>query len=140
MNINKQSGTALPSFDQRLSLGRKLGLAFVFLWFFLGGIGHFALTGEFARIVPPAIPYPVAVVYISGVFELLGAFGILIRPLRWLAGWGLTLLTIAVTPANVYMWQHASLFPGVSPTLLLLRLPVQVALIACILWSTRRRR
>jgi len=136
----KHSGFADSRFDHRLSIRRRLGLTVVFLWFFLGGIGHFALTQTFARIVPPAIPYPIAVVYISGAFELLGAFGVLLRGPRRLAGWGLTLLTIAVTPANVFMWQHADRFPGVSPTLLLLRLPLQVLLIACILWSTQRRR
>lgn len=136
----KRSSYADARFDHPLSLPRKVGLAIVFLWFFLGGIGHFALTNSFVRIVPPSLPSPIALVYISGVFELLGAFGILLRRTRRLAGWGLTLLTIAVTPANVYMWQHAELFPHVPPILLLLRLPLQVALIACILWSTQRRR
>ncbi|MCY0389702.1 hypothetical protein OVY01_21390 [Robbsia sp. Bb-Pol-6] len=121
------------------SLARRAGRAFVFLWFFLGGIGHFAMTHAFATIVPPSIPHPVAMVYVSGVCELLGAFGILLAPTRQLAGWGLILLTLAVTPANVYMWQHAALFPMVPPWLLLLRLPVQVALLVCIWWSTRPR-
>ncbi|MGI4858549.1 MAG: DoxX family protein [Janthinobacterium lividum] len=119
-------------------LTRRAGRAFVFLWFLLGGIGHFAMTHAFATIVPPSIPHPVAVVYLSGVFELFGAFGILLEPTRRLAGWGLLLLTVAVTPANVYMWQHAAQFPVVPPWLLLLRLPVQAALLACIWWSTRR--
>lgn len=119
-------------------LVRRAGRAFVFLWFFLGGIGHFAMTQAFATIVPPWIPHPVAMVYLSGVFELLGAFGILLEPTRRPAGWGLLLLTVAVTPANVYMWQHAAQFPIVPPWLLLLRLPVQVALLACIWWSTRQ--
>ena len=36
--------------------GRVLGLSFVFLWFFIGGILHFAATDTEARIVPPYIP------------------------------------------------------------------------------------
>jgi uncharacterized membrane protein len=138
--MTKQSDDYTAALHHPLSPGRSIGLSIVFIWFFIGGIGHFALTHTFARIVPPAIPDPIAVVYISGVFELLGAFGILIRPLRRLAGWGLTLLTIAVTPANIYMWQHADQFPNVAPSLLLLRLPLQLLLITCILWSTQRRR
>jgi len=54
---------------------------------------------------------------------------------RQAAGVGLFALTIAVTPANLYMLQHADLF-GVPYWLLVLRLPLQVALLALIAWST----
>ncbi|WP_323122126.1 DoxX family protein [Burkholderia alba] len=120
-----------------LSMPKKIGLFVVFVWFFSGGIGHFVMTPFFVSIVPPSIPHPYAAVYISAVFELLGAIGILLRPTRQLAGYGLALLTLCVTPANVYMWQHPALFPTFAPSLLLLRLVVQVLLLWCILWSTR---
>src|ERR1700742_5098779 len=77
---------------------RLAGLGFVFLWFFIGGIAHFAATATETRIVPPYIPWPRAAVLISGVFELLGAIGLLIGGTRRLAGIGLFVLTIAVTP------------------------------------------
>jgi uncharacterized membrane protein len=111
------------------------GLVFIFLWFSVGGIAHFTLTETEMRIVPPSIPWPRATVLISGVFELLGAVGILIPATRRAAGVGLFFLTIAVTPANVYMLQHAELFK-MSPLVLQLRLVVQVLLLALILWST----
>src|SRR5271170_7663468 len=93
------------------------GLAFVFLWFFGGGLGHFAATGFFAGIVPPYIPWPRAAVYVSGVFELLGAIALFSSRLRPLAGWALIALIVCVTPANVYMWQHPDLFPKIPPSL-----------------------
>jgi uncharacterized membrane protein len=112
-----------------------VGLAFVFLWFFIGGIAHFTLTEIEMRIVPPAIPWPRAAVLVSGVFEVLGAIGILIPASRRAAGIGLFVLTIAVTPANVYMLQHADLFH--SPRWgLIVRLYFQALLLALILWST----
>ena len=114
--------------------GKRFALAFVFLWFFVGGIAHFAATDTEARIVPPWIPWPHMTVLVSGVFELLGAFGLLWRPTRQSAGIGLFLLTIAVTPANLYMLQHPELF-GIPTWLLLLRLPLQVALLGLIAWS-----
>ncbi len=86
---------------------KRIGLIVVFLWFLIGGVAHFSLTDVEMRIVPPVIPWPRAAVLISGVFELLGAVGILIPATRRAAGIGLFLLTIAVTPANVYMLQHA---------------------------------
>jgi uncharacterized membrane protein len=123
--------------SQKLGLGRRLGLAFVFLWFFLGGIAHFAFTDSEMKIIPPWLPDPKALVLVSGVFELLGAIGILSVSTRSAAGWGLILLTLAVTPANVYMWQHADKFPMIPYWALTIRLPLQLALLACIWWSTR---
>jgi uncharacterized membrane protein len=114
---------------------KRIGLVLVFLWFLLGGVAHFSLTDLEMRIVPPVIPWPRATVLISGVFELLGAVGILIPMTRRAAGIGLFLLTIAVTPANVYMLQHAELF-NVPRWGLIVRLPFQVVLLALILWST----
>src|SRR5580692_6354787 len=113
---------------------QRAGLVAVFLWFLIGGIAHFSATEIEMRIVPPALPWPRAVVLISGVFELLGAAGILIPATRRAAGIGLFILTIAVTPANVYMPQHAELF-NVPRWALIVRLPFQVALLALILWN-----
>ena len=128
-----------PRQDQSsLTTSKRVVLAFIFLWFSIGGICHFMFAPSFASIVPPSIPYSYAVVYVSGVLELLGAAGLIFRRTREMAGWGLVLLTIAVTPANIYMSQHPELFPAVPPLLLLLRLPLQIALIVCIAWSTRR--
>lgn len=117
---------------------RRAGLAFVFLWFFIGGIAHFVATATEMRIVPPYIPWPRAMVLISGAFELIGAAGLLWKPTRRAAGIGLFLLTIAVTPANIYMLQEPQLFPSVPYWALILRLPLQVALLALIAWSTWR--
>lgn len=114
---------------------RLIGVGFVFLWFLIGGIAHFVATDLEMKIVPPYIPGPRVAVLASGAFELLGAMGLLLRPTRRAAGLGLIVLTLAVTPANVYMLQRADLFP-VPYWALLLRLPVQLALLAVIGWST----
>ena len=116
---------------------KNLGLAFVFLWFMGGGIAHFTNTEFFAAIMPPYIGYHTEIVYISGVFEILGAIGILIPALRQWAGNGLLLLVVCVSPANIHMWLHPNLFPDVSPTFLSIRLVVQVLLIVLIWWCTR---
>ena len=115
---------------------KRAGLAIVFLWFFLGGIAHFALTATEMRIVPPWVPWPREAVLVSGVFELLGAAGLLWLPTRRAAGWGLIALTLAVTPAHFYMLQRPDLFPSVPYWALVARLPLQVALLALIAWCT----
>ena len=118
---------------------RVVGLTVVFLWFFIGGIAHFAATETEMRIVPTYVPWPWVAVIISGVFELLGAAGILWRPTRRIAGLGLMALTIAVTPAHIYMLQQPDLF-GVPIWALWVRLPIQVGLLWLIWWSTAHER
>jgi uncharacterized membrane protein len=75
------NGTIGRGRSRSLLFRRPLGLGFIFLWFAIGGVAHFAATDTEMRIVPSYIPWPHAVVLISGVFELLGAAGCFIgRP------------------------------------------------------------
>lgn len=132
------------------SPARTLLVAFVSAWFLLGGLGHFVFTDFFVGIVPPYVPWPLAAVWVSGVFELLGAAALLVPAWRRLAACGLFILTLCVTPANLYMWQHPDLFPSFPPTLLAARLALQAFLLGCILalmlarderrWHDARRR
>ena len=114
---------------------QQCALAFVFLWFLIGGIAHFAATTLEMSIVPPYIPWPRQTVLITGVLELLGAAGLLLRPLRRVAGLGLFLLTLLVTPANIYMLQHPQLF-AVPYWALVARMPLQLVLLGLIWWSS----
>lgn len=116
----------------------RAALAFVFLWFAVGGVAHFAFTQAEMRIVPPWVPWPRAVVLVTGALELLGAAGLVLRATRRPAAWGLFALTLAVTPANVYMLQEAATFPAVPYWALVLRLPLQVLLLALI-WRVAHR-
>ena len=129
------ASAAAPGPSRTVERLRTAAPVFVFLWFALGGVAHFALTELEMRIVPPYIPWPRAVVLFTGVLELLGAAGLLLERTRRWAGIGLFLLTIAVTPANIYMLQASHAF-DVPYWLLVLRLPVQVVLLALIAWST----
>ena len=113
---------------------RCLGLAFLFIWFFAGGMAHFIFTNAEMRIVPPYIQWPRAAVLLSGLFEIAGALGLLWPATRRIAAWGLFVLTLAVTPAHIYMLQQPELFPSVPYWALVLRLPLQLALLVLIAW------
>ena len=121
-----------------VSRGMRCALVLIFLWFFLGGIAHFAFTEAETRAVPDWITWPREAVLISGVFELLGAFGLLWPRTRRAAAWGLFALTVAVTPANIYMYQQHQLFATVPVWALAARLPLQLALLALIAWVALR--
>ena len=81
--------------------------------------------------MPPYLTYHRALVLVSGVFEIALGILLLVPRTSHLAAWGLIALLIAVFPANLFMYQHSEQFPY-SPTLLLLRLPLQGLLI---LWA-----
>lgn len=67
------------------------------------GIAHFVgMRAELIAMVPPGLPDPALLVTISGVLELAGALGLLLRPTApWAAGC-LAALLVALYPANVY--------------------------------------
>jgi uncharacterized membrane protein len=77
------------------------GLAAMFT---LTGVAHFVGMREaLIEMVPPFLPAPELLVDVTGVLELAGAAGLLIpRFAPWAAG-GLTLMLIAIFPANVQL-------------------------------------
>lgn len=118
---------------------KRAGWLFTFLWFLVGGLGHFAAADFFVSICPPWVPEPLLVVYVSGVIELLLTALLIPVPTRPLAGVALLALIVAVTPANVWMLtQHDSQFAQFPVWLLWFRLVIQVALLANVWWSTRQ--
>jgi uncharacterized membrane protein len=102
------------------------------LLFGAAGTAHFVWPAAFARIVPPYLPAPRTLVYVSGVAELLGAVGVLMPGLRVYAGWGLLLLLLAIFPANVHMALHPSGFDRIPAWALYARLPLQFVLMGWI--------
>lgn len=103
------------------------------------GLLHFAIPEPFVRIVPDVLPYPLTLVYISGVFEILGGIGLVVPTVSRAAAWGLIALFIAVFPANINMAVnhiHIDNIPD-SPWFQVVRLPFQAVLIAWAWWYTK---
>ena len=105
-----------------------LGLCFV-----AAGLNHFIAPRFYLPIMPPALPWPLALIYVSGVAEILGGIGVLIPSMRKLAGWGLIALLIAIFPANLYAAFHGA--GSIPPWILWARLPFQVVFIAWVYWT-----
>src|SRR5450432_697230 len=81
------------------------------IFFVAAGANHFRNPHFYREIVPPWFPAPPLLVIISGLCEIAGGVGILIRPLRRFAGWGLIALLACVFPANLYMAFFPQRFP-----------------------------
>ena len=113
---------------------RMIGRSIVFVWFFLGGIGHFLFTKIFVSVVPPYVPFPLEIVYFTGVCEIAGAFALLYKPLRRTAGLCLIALAICVTPVHIQMLIEAEKYKALGPVVLWVRLLMQPILI-WIIWN-----
>jgi uncharacterized membrane protein len=103
------------------------------------GINHFRAPEPYVAMMPEVLPAPLALVYISGVAEIVGGLGLILPATRKLAAWGLILLLLAVFPANVNMAVNdLPLGDTQVPTWALwARLPLQLVGIAWAYWFTR---
>jgi uncharacterized membrane protein len=97
----------------------------------LAGINHFVMPAAYEKIIPPQLPGPRALVYISGIAEILGGLGTMHPRTRRAAGWFLIATLVAVFPGNIYMAANAEDFPGVpgGAAALYARLPLQALFI-----------
>ena len=113
-----------------------LALAFV-----TAGVLHFVKPEPYLAIMPPWLPAHALLVQISGVAELAGGIGLLVERWRRAAGIGLMALLMAILPANVQMLLNyqARGAPASEITLLWLRLPLQLLLMAAVWWVFQPR-
>ncbi len=110
-----------------MSLRRLFGPAFV-----LAGCLHFRMPGVYEAIMPDYLPAHRALVYASGVAEIVGGVALLHPRTSRIGGWVSIATLVGVFPANVHMAMHPerySRLPGGRPALLA-RLPLQALLIA----------
>lgn len=114
----------------------RTGLRYLFAVFFaVAGANHFYKPEWYLKIMPPALPYPLLLVYVSGFLEMALGLALLSEKHRGKAVWGLAALLLAVFPANIYMAARAEAFPAIKPWVMWARLPLQFVLIGLVLWS-----
>lgn len=93
--------------------------------FIAAGANHFLNPAPYLAMMPDYLPWHRELVFASGVAEILGGVGVLIRPLRAFAAWGLIALLVAVFPANLEVALHGWSGVDLPPWVLWLRLPLQ---------------
>lgn len=110
----------------------------------LAGLLHFVAPETYEQVVPPRFPRPRALVYLSGVAEVVLGLGVLHPKTREASAWGIVALLVAVFPANVYLATEdgaAAVAPeGAEPVVrgaAWARLPLQAVLLAWAWWYTR---
>lgn len=102
-----------------------LGILLVF-----GGVAHFTKTEFYLKAIPSYLPFHEFIVYASGVLEVVLGVLLVISKTTRKAAIGIIILFIAIFPANINMYLNHTDFPEMSETALLIRLPIQLILIA----------
>jgi uncharacterized membrane protein len=120
----------------RLSSWRVAGRGGLVIMFLFTGTSHFTgMKHDFAAMIPPPLPNDLWVIYLTGVFEIAGAVGLLIPRTRRLAGICLVLMLAALFPANVYAALNEVPLRGQAATPLLIRTPMQLLYIGMVWWT-----
>jgi len=104
----------------------------------IAGIGHFRNTAEFAAQVPPWMPAPEAVIYISGVIEIVLGLALIVLPrYRVFFGWAAAIFFIVIFPGNISQFiTQTDAFGLDSDASRFIRLLFQPLLVILALWST----
>ena len=80
---------------QRMRIAMAIALVAV-------GTDHWVNPERYLAMMPPWVPLHFEVVLFTGVAEVAGAFGLLIRKTRCVAGLALAIYFVAVFPANIH--------------------------------------
>lgn len=113
--------------EYNIALSARIAMSIMLVF---TAIGHFVFTKGMAMMIPKFIPFKESFVYITGIFEILIAIGLLIPKLKSLSGWVLIIFLLLMLPANIYAalnnvnYQNGT-FDGNGITYLWFRIPLQ---------------
>ncbi|WP_432468316.1 DoxX family protein [Agarivorans sp. Z349TD_8] len=104
-----------------------LGIAFTFFFF-----GHLLKTEGMVEMLPPWVPYRLALVYITGFLELLIAIALFFPRYQPIAAKLAIVVLVIFFPANIYAASNSIGLGGHQwgPVYLLIRAPLQIILLA----------
>ena len=95
----------------------------------------------YMKIMPPYLPFHLALVHLSGLAEILLGIGLIYSPKRQYAAWGIIALLLAVFPANVYLAFNEGAQEALGTNqmeALWIRFPIQLLLIIIAWWQSKK--
>ena len=121
---------------------RAFGRAAIAAILLVAGFGHFNSVDSFRAQVPPFLPNPELIIYVSGVVELLLATALLLaRQHRATVGLVAAAFFVVVFPGNISQFvTHTDAFGLNTDVARFVRLLFQPVLIWLSIWSTRVKR
>ena len=116
---------------------KTISIIIMSLFYIMAGTNHFINPDWYVRIVPPILPFKTAIVYISGILEIILGTLLIFPKTRFIAGWGLILLLVAVYPANIYVALTNGEVMDTTPLIAWGRLPFQFVFIGLAYWHSK---
>jgi len=116
---------------------KTLSIILMTLFYIMAGTNHFINPDWYVRIVPPILPFKTAIVYISGILEIILGTLLIFPKTRFIASWGLILLLVAVYPANIYVALTNGEVMDTTPLIAWGRLPFQFVFIGLAYWHSK---
>jgi uncharacterized membrane protein len=107
------------------------------LWF--ASLGHFMFTKGMVMMMPAFIPFKGALVYLTGIMEIVLGPLLVVNATRHIAGIILLIMFVVMLPANINAAiKHVDLekatYDGSGPDYLWFRIPLQLLFIAWVLY------
>ena len=90
---------------------------------------HFVYPAMYRRIIPPWIPYPMGMVYLSGILEIVLGAALFFPGASRLALFGIIALLALFLPVHIHMLRDSRAAMGIPTWILFLRIPLQGLLI-----------
>lgn len=117
--------------DMDYHLAGKVALAATLLF---TSLGHLIYTKGMVLMLPDFIPLKKEMIYVTGLLEVMGAFGLFVPALSRLTGMLLIVFFILILPTNIYasmrhLNYETATFDGKGPVYLWFRIPFQLLLI-----------
>jgi len=106
-------------------------------FYIFAGVNHFLTPDFYIDIMPDYLPAHEALVYISGIAEIICGVLLFIPRTRILGAWLTIALLIAVFPANIHTAMNPEQFDFAPPLGHYIRLPFQALFILWAYWYTR---
>ncbi|WP_299526310.1 hypothetical protein [Winogradskyella sp.] len=124
--------------DYNFALSARIAMSMMLCF---TAIGHFAFTKGMSMMVPQFIPFRTSLVYLTGLFEILIAIGLLIPKLKVISGWTLIIFLLLMLPTNIYASIHninyqKGTFDGNGLSYLWFRIPLQFLFITWTYFSS----
>lgn len=112
-------------------LAGKIALATTLLF---TSLGHLIYTKGMVLMLPDFIPLKKEIIYVTGLLEVMGAFGLFIPSISRLTGMLLIVFFILILPTNIYasmkhLNYETATFDGKGTEYLWFRIPFQLLLI-----------
>ena len=105
------------------------------MFLILGGVQHFISPTNYIPFVPSFLPFTMAIIYISGLFEILFGLALFFKKYETIGAWGILILMLLFLP--IHIWDLFSDTPAIgSHNAALIRLPIQFLLIF-IAWKVK---